>query len=217
VFDTAVTNPYRFPPRWLNEGLAVYLSEGYGSRDRNQVADAVARRDLLPLLALSGQFPTEPDKTSLAYAEAVSAVDHLVRRHGQDALITLVLAYRDGLTDDEAFTAAIGEDLATFQAGWLEELGAAAPEQFGPQPAPPGPLPDGWSGPAPTSAPEGSPGPRGTVQPGAPAPPTGAPDDSDPDAGVDGSSPVLIAGGLALVVIAVVVGLVIARRREDAP
>jgi aminopeptidase N len=27
VFDTAVTNPYHFPPRWLNEGLAVYLSE----------------------------------------------------------------------------------------------------------------------------------------------------------------------------------------------
>ena len=29
VFDTAVKNPYHFPPRWLNEGLAVYLSEGY--------------------------------------------------------------------------------------------------------------------------------------------------------------------------------------------
>ena len=34
VFDTAVHNPYRFPPRWLNEGLAVYLSEGYGRRTR---------------------------------------------------------------------------------------------------------------------------------------------------------------------------------------
>jgi hypothetical protein len=29
VFNTAVLNPYQFPPRWLNEGLAVYLSEGY--------------------------------------------------------------------------------------------------------------------------------------------------------------------------------------------
>src|SRR5262249_58322094 len=28
VFDTAVHNPYRFPPRWLNEGLARYLSQG---------------------------------------------------------------------------------------------------------------------------------------------------------------------------------------------
>ena len=30
------TIPYRFPPRWLNEGLAVYLSEGYGSQDRGR-------------------------------------------------------------------------------------------------------------------------------------------------------------------------------------
>jgi len=34
VFDTAVDNPYHFPPRWLNEGLAVYLSVGYGPSDR---------------------------------------------------------------------------------------------------------------------------------------------------------------------------------------
>ena len=29
VFDTATDNPYHEPPHWLNEGLAVYLSEGY--------------------------------------------------------------------------------------------------------------------------------------------------------------------------------------------
>ena len=34
VFDTAAKNPYHFPPRWLNEGLAVYQSEGYGADDR---------------------------------------------------------------------------------------------------------------------------------------------------------------------------------------
>ena len=31
VFNTASQNPYHSPPRWLNEGLAVYQSEGYGS------------------------------------------------------------------------------------------------------------------------------------------------------------------------------------------
>ena len=37
VFDTASRNPYHFPPHWLNEGLAVYVSQGYdavGSVDR---------------------------------------------------------------------------------------------------------------------------------------------------------------------------------------
>ena len=60
VFDTAVENPYRFPPRWLNEGLAVYLSEGYGPGDRNRVADAVDTHDLIPLDALGGAVPDRP-------------------------------------------------------------------------------------------------------------------------------------------------------------
>ena len=49
VFDTAVDNPYHFPPRWLNEGLAVYLSEGYavgrpGRRSRTRPATARSSR-----------------------------------------------------------------------------------------------------------------------------------------------------------------------------
>ena len=212
VFDTAVHNAYRFPPRWLNEGLAVYLSQGYDASDQNRVADAVASRDLIPLPALGGQFPTDPDKTYLAYAEAVSAIDYLVRAHGRDAMVGLVLAYRDGLTDDEAFTKATGQDLATFQQGWLDDLGAQAPQQFGPRPAPAGPLPSGWSGPAPTSAPGAvaSPG-AGTSAPG--TTPAAAPADGAASASASGSLP-LILGGLALVVVAVIGGLALGRRRS---
>jgi len=215
VFDTAVSNPYRFPPRWLNEGLAVYLSEGYGSRDRSLVENAVANRDLIPLVALGGQFPTDADKTSLAYAEAVSAIDHLVRTKDQDALIGLVLAYKDGLTDDEAFTKVLGQDLAAFQDSWLAELGASVPEEFGPQPAPPGPLPSDWSGPAATSAPNASPGP---ASPGSdPTPLTSGPSVApvSPIAAPSGedSSSWLLVGGFGLVLVAVVGGLALARRR----
>ncbi|HEX5829273.1 MAG TPA: peptidase MA family metallohydrolase [Candidatus Limnocylindrales bacterium] len=211
VFDTAVENPYRFPPRWVNEGLAVYLSEGYGPGDRNRVADAVASRDLIPLQALGGQFPADPDKTFLAYAESVSAIDYLVSTHGRDAMVSLVLAYKAGLTDDEAFTKAIGQDLATFQAGWLGSLGAEPPERFGPQPAPPGPLPSGWSGPAPTA---GTGLPVSSAPPGAvTTDPTAQPDPAAGDpASAAGAMPLLL-GGLGLVVLAVVGGLVLAKRR----
>jgi hypothetical protein len=208
VFDTAVENPYRFPPRWLNEGLAVYLSEGYASGDQNRVADAVGTRDLIPLVALGAQFPTDPDKTFLAYAESVSAIDYLVHEHGRDAMVALVVAYKDGLTDDEAFTRALGVDLATFQAGWLEGLGAQAPERFGPQPAPPGPLPSGWSG----DAPNGVPDPIApTSRPGATAIPGDA--SPEPEAAADRASIPLLVGGLALVVAVVLGGLLVARRR----
>ena len=57
VFDTASKNPYHGPPRWLNEGLAVYQSEGYGASDRAAVEDAAKVGSLIPLDGLTGQFP----------------------------------------------------------------------------------------------------------------------------------------------------------------
>ena len=146
VFDTAVDNPYHAPPRWLNEGVAVYLTEGYKGSDRSDVEAAASGGRLMPLLALGGMFPTTYERFALAYAESVSAVDFLVREKGTDALVSLVNSYADGLTDDEAFTAAVGSDVAGFETAWLADLGAAAPVQHGPQPAPAGPLPAGWDG-----------------------------------------------------------------------
>ncbi len=203
VFDTAVRNPYRFPPRWLNEGLAVYLSEGYTSSDQGRVANAVRSMDLIPLDALGGQFPTDVDKTYLAYAESVSAIDYLVRTKGSDTLYGLVLGYKDGLTDDEAFTRALGTDLAGFQSGWLTELGAAAPVRYGPQPEPAGPLPAEWGEPGQTAAPGA---PSAAVTPAAgPTSPAGG-----------GSDAGQLYLAIALVVVAVGLGLALARRRTRA-
>jgi peptidase MA superfamily protein len=154
VFDTAVDNPYHFPPRWLNEGLAVYLSVGYGPSDRSDVENAASSGDLIPLEGLTAQFPTGSG-FGLAYAESVSAVDYLVRKHGQDALVSLVRSYADGKTDDEAFKGAIGIDTAAFDDAWLTDVGAKKPVAYGPKPAAPGPVPPGWDGtrPAGTSSP----------------------------------------------------------------
>ncbi len=148
VFNTAVENPYHFPPRWLNEGLAVYLSEGYTPSWRASVEGAVSGGTLLSLAALDGQFPTTADGFLLAYGESVSAVDYFVRTYGKARLASLIRSYAAGRTDDEAFSAAIGLDVPGFESAWLAALGAAAPHRYGPQPAPAGPLPPGWSGPA---------------------------------------------------------------------
>lgn len=145
VFAEAVDNPYHFPPRWLNEGLAVWLSQGYDASDRATVDRAAANGTIIPLEGLAGLFPTRRDRFSLAYAESASAVDFFIRTHGQDTLATLITSYADGVTDDEAFEAAIGMDMAAFDDAWLASVGARRPEPFGPLPAPPGPEPAGWA------------------------------------------------------------------------
>ena len=67
VFDTAVTNPYHFPPRWLNEGLAVYSERGIqGERSgrrrvgprRRPVPARRARRAVRPATASSSPTPS---------------------------------------------------------------------------------------------------------------------------------------------------------------
>ena len=176
VFQTAVDNPYHQPPHWLNEGLAVYLSDGYGASDRSQVEAAARDGSIIPLDGLAGAFPTTRDRFFLAYAESVSAVDRIVRAAGRDALIKLIRSYGDGVSDDDAFTAALGTDVAGFEADWLHELGAKAPVRRGPQPAPAGPLPAGWAAPQPDPSFEvvgslppvtpSSPGPPGRNDPG---------------------------------------------------
>jgi hypothetical protein len=210
VFDTAVTNPYHFPPRWLNEGLAVYLSEGYKASDRAAVESAARGGGLFPLDGLVGQFPTG-DGFFLAYAESVSAVDFFIRTHDQDALVALIGSYADGLTDDEAFEAAIGMDTAAFNDAWLADLGAVVPVQHGPQPAPAGPRPPAW-GPA---------GPGATSAPGDPAPvATPRPATGDGAAGALGGSSMVLLGLVAVVVVAAA-GLLVwsrsSRRRAVEP
>ena len=160
IFDTAVQNPNHFPPRWLNEGLATYLSVGLDAGDRAAVESAAESGALIPLGGLVAQFPTG-DGFGLAYSESVSAVDFLVRTHGQDTLVSMIRSYADGKTDDEAFEGAIGMDVAAFNQAWLADIGAKEPVKYGPQPAAPGPRPSDWGAtpsqppvePAPTATP----------------------------------------------------------------
>lgn len=139
VFNTAVDNPYHAPPRWLNEGLAVYLSEGYTPAWRSTVVAAVSSGGMISLDGLVGQFPTTADQFQLAYGESVSAVDFMIRTYGKPALVKLIRSYAGGVSDDEAFSAALGVDTAVFNTAWLTDLGAATPRAYGPQPAPTGP------------------------------------------------------------------------------
>ncbi len=202
VFETAVRNPYHSPPLWLNEGLAVYLSEGYTPDWRARVEAAVADRRLIPLDGIAGRFPPSKDQSVndpwyLSYGESVSAVDYLVRTDGQGALARLIRSYATGVSDDEAFRTALGQDVATFASAWMADLGAAVPASYGPRVGPPGPLPAGWES-VPGASPSGS-------GPGASAAPAGGPASSGGLSGDDlatlGVLGLLIAGGAVYLVV----------------
>ncbi|MDQ3493211.1 MAG: peptidase MA family metallohydrolase [Chloroflexota bacterium] len=221
VFDTAVRNPYNAPPRWLNEGVAVYLSEGYTLPDSSSVRTAAERGSVIPLEGLGGLFPTTRDRFNLAYAESVSAVSYFIETYGEDRLVQLIRSYAGGVTDDEAFTVATGADLADFDAAWLASLDAEVPRPFGPRPAPPGPLPPDWTAGAadPVLTPTGS-APASGEADGETADPTlgASPVPSAGQAAAEGDRSVALVavGALAAGSLLLVGVLVLARRRREA-
>ncbi len=178
VFDAATHNPYHDPPRWLNEGIAVYLSVGYTGDYRSYVTTGVDTHTLIPLDGIAGQFPAPQNGFYLAYGEAVAAVDFFVRTYGEPKLWDLVRSYAQGMTDDDAFTAATGKGVDDFNAAWFASLSEDVPPPLGPQPGPTGPVPPDWAPggatPGPTLAPgQTPPTPRPTAtaaptQPGQP-------------------------------------------------
>ena len=145
VFDAAVRNPYQYPPRWLNEGLAVRLATGYDDGDRSQVEAAARSGTIMPLEALGGQFPTRPGRISLAYASSVSAVEYLVERYGEAALVELITSFADGAGLDGAFLRSTGESFAAFDDAWLASLGTTQPEPYGPRAVRAGATPEAWA------------------------------------------------------------------------
>ncbi|MEO8468895.1 MAG: peptidase MA family metallohydrolase [Chloroflexota bacterium] len=193
VFDSASQNPYHAPLHWLNEGIAVYLSESFTPSDRSAVKAAVQAGNLMPLRALAAQFPTTQDRFFLAYSESVSAVSFLVDTYTRDAMVRLVRSYAGGVSDDEAFTAALGVDVAGFEAAWLASIGSSAPSPYGPQPAPAGPVPVDWGGSAPTPGPIDA---GATPSPGSP--------DGDGSGLSAGSVAMSIIGALAIVALVAV-------------
>jgi peptidase MA superfamily protein len=210
VFNTAVDNPYHFPPRWLNEGLAVKLAQGYDVGDRLAVEGAAQAGTLIPLNGLAGQFPTTRERFFLAYAESVSAVDYLIRAHGEDTLVSLIRSYANGMTDDQAFEAAIRTDVDGFDKAWRTELNAKEPTVHGPQPAPAGPVPPGW-----TDA-EGSPAP--TRSPGAPSGgPAATPEPTSPGRGAQERPVAALLAGIAFVALAAVAVILISSGRRRRP
>ena len=122
----------------------------------------------------------------------------------------LIRSYADGRTDDEAFTSAIGLDVAGFDAAWRGDVGASTPERFGPKPAAPGPVPPGWD-----AAPVGASAAPVAASPAVPAPTTGpaAAQPASSSAGVPVN--VIVLAAAFVIVAALIVVAYLVRRPTD--
>jgi hypothetical protein len=126
MLNQATANPFGSPPLWLDEGLAVYMQDGGKEKFPRTVQRAVAEDRLFALESLAATFPLDPEGAHLAYAQSLGAVTYLLERYGQEGMVHLVESIGEGLSIDDAMTAAVGVDLATFEREWRASLQSSA-------------------------------------------------------------------------------------------
>jgi tetratricopeptide (TPR) repeat protein len=112
-------------PTWLHEGIAQWLEGGEPTREDAVVAAALAESRLHPLLTLEAPFQTlPPTDISIAYAESLSAVAHIIHKRGEPGLVRLLAALGDGFPSEEALPVALALSYPEFQKSWEESLRA---------------------------------------------------------------------------------------------
>jgi hypothetical protein len=137
VIHQATDNPYSDIPRWLDEGLAVYMSgeldaawRGY----REVVAGSAKQGTLMTLQTLSSTFPADPNQAGQAYAQSGAVVEFIIKHYGQDAMARLLEIFSEGALYDEALQQALGVDTWDLDNAWRESMGAPPVEVPAAQP-----------------------------------------------------------------------------------
>lgn len=116
-------------PHWFTEGLAVHEEPQGRSWDwKNGLAKRVADGELFTLQTIDWGFqrPRRSDDRQIAYAQSEWMVEFLEERYGERAAIDLLAAFRDGKTQDEAFTGVLKTTPVEFDAAFLKWATAQA-------------------------------------------------------------------------------------------
>jgi hypothetical protein len=110
-------------PRWFVEGLAVHQAGEQNLARVRTLWEAAAVGEVLPLSALSRNFPSRPHEVNRAYAQSADLVEHLLRDAGdRDRLPALLGQVASGLSFEQAVLGTYKIDLAYLDREWRQAL-----------------------------------------------------------------------------------------------
>jgi len=101
----------RAVPRWLDEGLALFIGRPWQLEDRSRLTWAMLWEKEMPLAELEGRFNSDRGAATRAYAISGAFVHDLVRKRGPDSAAAILSGVSLGLPFPEAFRRAIGVSL----------------------------------------------------------------------------------------------------------
>jgi hypothetical protein len=113
-------------PRWFEEGIAQWVSEGIGEMimdyKRPLLNEAFLAGKIIPMRALSDFFPADRESLSLAYEQSRSFVSYMVDRHGLESILNILEAVREGNAWEDAVWGALGISFLDLEDGWRNHM-----------------------------------------------------------------------------------------------
>ena len=113
-------------PRWLDEGIAQWVSGGLGDiimdQKRSLLNRAALRGRILPIRSLHEGFPGNRDGLVLAYEESKSFVAHMVAHYGREGILNVLERMKRGEDAETALSNALSAPLDRIEEEWRDSL-----------------------------------------------------------------------------------------------
>jgi hypothetical protein len=110
-------------PVWLNEGLSMYLSEKSLSwQESIAIGNAISTNNLVDLEAIDNVLRFYQAKAEIAYIQSFLAIQFLVSKIGEKAVVTMVKDFSSDMTTDEVFEKHLGYSFFEFEIEWYDDL-----------------------------------------------------------------------------------------------
>jgi hypothetical protein len=110
------------PPRWFDEGLAMYVSREWGWTDNVAMGKASLFRQFIPLEEIEEVNRFNGAKAEVAYSESFLAVKYFIDRYKLDAVNRFLDEIARGRSIDSAMSASVGGTMAEFDREYHEHL-----------------------------------------------------------------------------------------------
>ena len=111
-------------PKWLDEGVSQWVSEGIAEVLIDAKPQALHRALIadrtIPLRRIAAKFPGDPEGLALAYAQSQSVVDYIRSEFGSQGLLGILRRLEQGEAIDAALTSTLSLSLDDLERSWLE-------------------------------------------------------------------------------------------------
>ena len=115
-------NPFSGLPKWLAEGLAMYIEGPLDLIYTAYLYRAIAQNSLISVRSLASPFSAYAEEAALSYAQSHSLVEFLITNYGQSRMLELLNTFKQGSGYDEALEKVYGFDMDGLDILWRDSV-----------------------------------------------------------------------------------------------